>query len=471
MKRFSFSLIFLILESICFSQTKILYSGNSGYSLVERTNLRRYVNGKYSGLTSREVRSFISKSYAPEGFRSQESDRWYDGNFYVMEETRRSGSSVGESLHAAIPSKFKISQDGKMSMVQDNGYPTFRSFPSYSSESLTPGESWKALGERAVDPLNKGVFTRIPILVMYTFSGEEVYKGEEVFRIKAIWQTNYGFSNSAVDFKGDSSLKKALGGHKADIIVRKATGEAILIIDNVDETFFYSDGTQVNFKGNITLFTEYPPAVEHEKLIVALNRIAKKADDVPGKSEPETKIAKKEKEENSEKTESTGKKEKSEKTGKTEKSEKSENKEKLEKSEKIETAKIRPSDGGEKSSMVFEETPAGLRLSVRDIKFKADSAEILADEKSRLDEIANVLKLAPGCQFLVEGHTASTGNPKGEMLLSEQRAKRVSEELSLRGISADRFIYKGFGGNRPVSSNDTAEGRAKNRRVEITILQ
>ena len=460
MKRFSFSLIFLILESICFSQTKIRYSGNSGYSLVERTNLRRYVNGKYSGLTSREVRSFISKSYAPEGFRSQESDRWYDGNFYVMEETRRSGSSVGESLHAAIPSKFKISQDGKMSMVQDNGYPTFRSFPSYSSESLTPGESWKALGERAVDPLNKGVFTRIPILVMYTFSGEEVYKGEEVFRIKAIWQTNYGFSNSAVDFKGDSSLKKALGGHKADIIVRKATGEAILIIDNVDETFFYSDGTQVNFKGNITLFTEYPPAVEHEKLIVALNRIAK-SDEIEKNKEKKT-----EKE--------RGEDEKIVKEAET--LDKGDFEGEKNKGGKSETARIKSpveenDDKIKKDDMVFEKTPAGLRLSVRDIKFMADSAEILPSEKFRLDEIAKVLKLAPDSHFLVEGHTASTGNPKGEMMLSEERAKMVSQELTLRGISADKFIYKGLGGKNPIDTNETSEGRAKNRRVEITILE
>ena len=421
--------VFSFFQAFVFSQTKLTYSGDSSYKMVERTNLRRYVNGKYSGLTSREVRSFISRSDAPEGIRSSKSDRWYDGNFFVVEETLRNSQATMAGIHDAIPSVFKISADGKMTMISDNGYPTFRSFPSYTTEQLKPGDSWKGEGERAVDPMNKGVFTRIPILVRYTFEGAEVYKGENVYRIKAIWQTNYGFSNFDRDPKGDDSLRQARGGHKADIIVRQSTGEAILISDNVDETFTYTDGTQVNLKGTITMFTEYPPAIDRDKLIFALNRIAK-ADDKP-------------------------------KAGKSSLS------------EKIASSKDRgtSSSGNSKNNMVFEETPAGLRLSVRDIKFKADSDEVLATEKSRLDEIAEVLKLAPNSQFLIEGHTAAVGKPQGEQALSVQRARRIAAELSNRGIAADRFICKGQGGTKPVASNSTDEGRAQNRRVEITILE
>ena len=433
MKKFALIIgIISLFQAFAFSQsknTKITYSGDSSYKMVERTNLRRYVNGKYSGLTSREVRSFISRSEAPNGIRSSKSDRWYDGNFFVVEETLRNSQATMAGIHDAIPSVFKISADGKMTMISDNGYPTFRSFPSYTTEQLKPGDSWKGEGERAVDPMNKGIFTRIPILVRYTFEGAEVYKGENVYRIKAIWQTNYGFSNFDRDPKGDDSLRQATGGHKADIIVRQSTGEAILISDNVDETFTYTDGTQVNLKGTITMFTEYPPAIDRDKLIFALNRIAK-ADDKPkaGKSSLSEKIA-------SSKGSGTS------------------------------------SSGNSKNNMVFEETPAGIRLSVRDIKFKADSDEVLATEKSRLDEIAEVLKLAPNSQFLIEGHTAAVGKPQGEQTLSEQRARRIAAELSNRGIAADRFICKGLGGTKPVASNSTDEGRAQNRRVEITILE
>ena len=504
MKRIALSVLAFILAFSAFSQTKISYAGDSSYKLVERTNLRRYVNGKYSGLTSREVHSFIGRAFAPDGVRSLAGDRWYDGNFFVMEETLRNSKATMAGIHEAIPSVFKISADGKMTMFQDNGYPTFRSFPSYTTQQLKPGDSWKGEGERAVDPMNKGIFTRMPILVLYTFDGEELYRGEKVFRIKAIWQTNYGFSNLNFDPKGDSTLKKATGGHKADIIVRASTGEAILITDNVDETFAYADGTQVNLKGTITLFTEYPPATDHDKLIFALNRIARADTTTPatgskknqaagtgtasassagtglagagtgsasGKSGTSSKTGS-----SSASSVATGTSSASAGTatsGKSSLPSKTGSSSAISSSSGIGSAQSgsAQTSSGDKNNMVFEETPAGIRLSVRDIKFKADSAEVLASEKSRLDEIADVLKLAPNSQFLIEGHTASVGKPAGEQKLSEERAKNIAAELAKRGIPAANFICKGHGGNKPIASNDTNEGRAQNRRVEITILE
>lgn len=420
--------IFVFLAPLEAQPVALSYSGSNGYTLVERTNLRRYVNGKYIGLTSREVRSFISPAAKPEKLSQKAAasfgeGTWYDGSFYVMEETMRDGACVAScvapsvapcvascvapkaasfnaNIHDSIPSEFHISPDGKIAMVTDNGYPSFRSFPAFPAKEVVPGESWQAEAERAVDPLNKGIVTRMPMYVQYTLADEEVYHEENVYRIKAIWQTNY--NDRVRDPKGDSSLTTAAGGHKADILVRKSTGEAILVIDTVDEQFVYSDGGAVQFKGTITLFTKFPPAIEHEKIIQSLNRIAV----------------------------------------------------------------VTP-----ENNVVVEKTPAGLRLSVRDIKFAPDSADVSDDEKSRLDEIAEVLKLAPNSQFLVEGHTASVGRPEGEQKLSEQRAHRIAEELAKRGVSTEAFICRGWGGNKPVASNDTDAGRAQNRRVEITILE
>ena len=73
-----------------FSQTAgagkvaLTYKGSRGYSLVERTDLRRYINGKYTGLTSRELRSYISPSSAPQDSRLG-SGQWYNGSFYSEE--------------------------------------------------------------------------------------------------------------------------------------------------------------------------------------------------------------------------------------------------------------------------------------------------------------------------------------------------------------------------------------------------
>lgn len=466
---------------------KLHYSGKGGYSLVERTNLRRYMNGKYVGLTSREVRSFVSPSEPPlMRFKAKgsvyENDQWYDGSFYVMEETLRNSQVAGAGIHEAVQSVFHISKNGQLTMYKDNGYPSFRSFPAYTAEKVSVGESWKAVAERSVDPLNKGVFTKIPMQVLYTFSGAETYKGQAVYRIKAIWQTYYDAQNR--DFGGDSSLQKARGGHKADIIVLQETGEPILTIDNVDETFFWIDGTQVNFKGTITLFTEFPPAFDSQRIMAALNRVATVKD---GKTGTDKKFSGTEKSVSGGTVAGSGKLTASDKkTGadavKTEKFVPDGIFDNFDKNETVakntkntvsgeKTVLEKVDDVLPKNNIVAEEVSAGIRLSIRDIKFAPDSAQILSGESERLDEIAEVLKMAPNAQLLVEGHTASVGKPAGEQKLSEQRAHKIAEELKARGVKAGAFICRGFGGTKPVASNETNEGRAQNRRVEITILK
>ena len=423
-----------------------------------------------------------------------------------MEETLRNSQAAGAGIHEAVQSVFHISKNGQLTMYKDNGYPSFRSFPAYTADKVNVGESWKAVAERSVDPLNKGVFTKIPMQVLYTFSGAETYKGQAVYRIKAIWQTYYDAQNR--DFGGDSSLQKARGGHKADIIVLQETGEPILTIDNVDETFFWIDGTQVNFKGTITLFTEFPPAFDSQRIMAALNRVATVKG---GKTGTEKSVSggtmagsgkspasdKKLSAEKYEKVASAGKTEKStsktgqsagkvgfgKKTGadavKTEKFVPDEIFDNFDKNETVakntvsagKTVLEKVDDVLPKNNIVAEEVSAGIRLSIRDIKFAPDSAQILSGESERLDEIAEVLKMAPNAQLLVEGHTASVGKPAGEQKLSEQRAHKIAEELKARGVKAGAFICRGFGGTKPVASNETNEGRAQNRRVEITILK
>ncbi len=484
----------------------INYSGNGGYTLVERTNLRRYENKKYVGLTSREIRSFISPSLPPN--KQQEkwfgNDQWYDGNFYIMEETLRNNQADSAGIHDSIQSMFHISPTGMMTMYRDNGYPSFRSFPAFTDKKVGVGDQWEAAAERVVDPLNKGIFTKLQMYVLYTFSGEEIYKGEEVYRIKAIWQTNYSMRNW--DPRGDSSLQKALGGHKADIIILKETGEPRLIIDSVDETFIYNDGRQINFKGTITLFTEMPPAVDHNRVITALQRVAVLDDELTGGSSGNDnydggkgsgrEIAMETEGENgnnsgngafgsggdvigeggkgvevaiadNERTVSSFKTNERSLVNEVQAPEW----EKVKDEESAINDRLTSGSGEGKYNIVAEKTPAGIRLSVRDIKFAPDSDQILNSEKNRLDEITEVLRLCPENKFLVEGHTASVGKPQGEQKLSEQRARRIAQELAERGISGDRFIVRGWGGNKPLVSNDTDKGRASNRRVEITILE
>ncbi|AEF81161.1 OmpA family protein [Leadbettera azotonutricia] len=125
----------------------------------------------------------------------------------------------------------------------------------------------------------------------------------------------------------------------------------------------------------------------------------------------------------------------------------------------------------ERKDIEVNTVPEGIRLTIKDIRFAPDSDAFLPEEQPRLDSIAQTLKQIPDRTILVEGHTAAVGRPDGELELSVQRAQRMVEELTRRGLGADRFIYKGWGGAKPLGDNATNEGRRLNRRVEITILE
>lgn len=122
--------------------------------------------------------------------------------------------------------------------------------------------------------------------------------------------------------------------------------------------------------------------------------------------------------------------------------------------------------------LIVDDTYKGILLSMQNIQFMPESAVIMPGESDRLDTIANALKIATDIgsfNIRVEGHTARYGDISTEQPLSEQRAQTIVNEFISRGISVDIFQVRGFGGERPVATNDTQEGRSLNRRVEIII--
>lgn len=85
--------------------------------------------------------------------------------------------------------------------------------------------------------------------------------------------------------------------------------------------------------------------------------------------------------------------------------------------------------------------------------------------------IADVLKKSPKSLYLIAGHCADTGKPRAQQKLSEDMAEAISVELIKRGIPQEQILCKGFGATMPIASNESPEGMAKNRRVEITVLE
>jgi outer membrane protein OmpA-like peptidoglycan-associated protein len=91
------------------------------------------------------------------------------------------------------------------------------------------------------------------------------------------------------------------------------------------------------------------------------------------------------------------------------------------------------------------------------------------DSADQIEQLATVLKAFPSTNVSVEGHTDNTGEPAVNKKLSEDRAASVKAALIDKGVPADQVTSVGCGAEKPVASNDTEQGRLKNRRVEITL--
>ena len=111
-------------------------------------------------------------------------------------------------------------------------------------------------------------------------------------------------------------------------------------------------------------------------------------------------------------------------------------------------------------------------ITLINVKFLSDSKILLEPEKKRLDRVAEVIKKKyKNKKIVITGHAASTGKPRAEMDLSEERAKEVLSYLVKKhGFNPDLLSYEGKGSTEPKGDNNTEAGKSQNRRVEIKIL-
>jgi outer membrane protein OmpA-like peptidoglycan-associated protein len=116
------------------------------------------------------------------------------------------------------------------------------------------------------------------------------------------------------------------------------------------------------------------------------------------------------------------------------------------------------------------DTARGLIVNMSDVLFDTAKYTLRPEARERLAKVAGILLGHPGLKLEVEGHTDSVGGEAYNQNLSEQRAGSVRDYLIHQGISGmDSVPAKGFGKSQPVASNDTAEGRQRNRRVELIV--
>ena len=117
-------------------------------------------------------------------------------------------------------------------------------------------------------------------------------------------------------------------------------------------------------------------------------------------------------------------------------------------------------------------TDRGVTITAGELNFPAESAEITPLTTQRLDALARLLKGYESKRVLIEGHTAAVGDAASQMDLSVKRARAVADYFVSKGVlKASQIVIEGKGGTVPLADNGTEEGKAKNRRVEITLLR
>lgn len=118
-----------------------------------------------------------------------------------------------------------------------------------------------------------------------------------------------------------------------------------------------------------------------------------------------------------------------------------------------------------------QKTENGIVVTLKnEILFETGKADLSAAAQKTLTDLNRVLKKYPENIIEVQGHTDSTGTASYNQQLSEQRAKVVYDFIIANGLKTSGLSYHGYGMNYPVADNSTAEGRAKNRRVELKIV-
>ncbi len=338
----------------------------------------------------------------------------YEGSFYLSRSLKHDARFVEKPLERTEEVLLDYNISTGFTVRGDSVHPELQGFPVFPEDPVGQGEKWKSYSIRYVDPLEKGNPTAVSFYCEYEYSGLTEYTGREAHLIKAKYALRYKNESG----NGDPELAEIkYAGHDVDIYVFTDYG-GILIIDKLgirggtQEEYNYFDGTHVIQSGTIITWINASVTMNRTEIIEDFNR-------------------------------------------------------KIDKS--ITEDDILP--GFDDKNIKVTEVEQGVKLELTDIHFVADKAEILPDEKERLDLIAELLKSVPDRTIHVIGHTARVGDISNEQELSEERAHTIVKELIKRGIPAKRFIYEGRGGTEPVGDNSTEEGRRKNRRVEIIILE
>lgn len=449
----------------------VFYQLGDTYKIIEKHNFRKWENGKYLGAVYREIRGMLKRDMKSEEAR-------FHGRFYLLEQTQQGGTITAPLIEASFPAEILVTGYGIILSSTVERFPTMRKFPILPGEG-GGGNRWQEMAERVLDPDFNGMVTVVPVLVDYRYEGAGTYRNEEGHRIAGKYAVRY--RGESIGIK-DPDLKNIQGTHDVVIFLSKREGGIRFITETFKEEYRYKTGRIIRLEGTVATFFEGVTPLNPTRIaeVLGIPPVTSKAEDIPRLSHAHPTVPSASPDVSSAPL-----------SGSALPPDPSSNlfppvssgpppvSAPLDAPKVDLLAEPKLSHAFPESPMSprilpdveLEEKPEGLTLTVKNLRFKPDSAELLPEENSRLHALANGLKQIPNKRFLVVGHTADVGNPAGQKKLSLERANTIVEALARLGVPRDRFLYEGRGGKEPVAPNSDEAGRARNRRVEITILE
>ena len=171
------------------------------FTYLERSDLRRYENGKFVGLEHREVRGILQQ-------RTSDLAAVIEGTFYVLQALDHGGAETAQEVAQAIPVTYSIQPDGTYAIEGDGSYPALRGFPIAPTDAMSVGDQWTGPGTRLVEPLHDGRFSRTRFIADYRYDGEVTQGSKTVKIITATYAARY---KKGDDPAGDIRLLSVTG--------------------------------------------------------------------------------------------------------------------------------------------------------------------------------------------------------------------------------------------------------------------
>jgi outer membrane protein OmpA-like peptidoglycan-associated protein len=121
--------------------------------------------------------------------------------------------------------------------------------------------------------------------------------------------------------------------------------------------------------------------------------------------------------------------------------------------------------------ILLQKLRPGASIVLNNVFFETNKWDLKPESLVELNRLVDLLSANPDKKIEIGGHTDNVGSDESNQTLSQNRAKSVVDYLVKKGIDATRLSSKGYGETTPVATNDTDEGRAKNRRTEFKVVQ